>query len=122
MLKKRDLLALSELTDTHKRAISRHPEMVELKREKRELMVEMRSLAGTVKNAEKPFPHLYQRHKAVDREMTKLRKTLVTDTREMARKDYFRNAPVLKVDRQIKQLLGDPDAESYDADSSGDED
>lgn len=122
MLRKRDPLAPSELTDTHKRAICRHPEMLELKREKRELMAEMRSLAGTVKNAEKPFPHLYQRHKAVDREMTKLRKTLATDTRETARKDYFRNAPVLEVDRQIKQLLGDPDTESCDADSSDDED
>ncbi|KAI3287650.1 hypothetical protein DTO002I6_7616 [Penicillium roqueforti] len=122
MLRKRDPLAPSELTDTHKRTICRHPEMLELKREKRELMAEMRSLAGTVKNAEKPFPHLYQRHKAVDREMTKLRKTLATDTRETARKDYFRNAPVLEVDRQIKQLLGDPDTESCDADSSDDED
>ncbi|CAG8128817.1 unnamed protein product [Penicillium nalgiovense] len=121
MLRKRDPLAPSELTDTHKRAICRLPEMIELKREKRELMAEMRSLAGTVKNAEKPFPHLYQRHKAVDREMTKLRKTLATDTRETARKDYFRNAPVVEVDRQIKQLLGDPDTESCDADSSDDE-
>ena len=72
--------------------------MLALKREKRELMVEMRSLAGTVKNAQKPFPHLYQRHKTVDKEITKLRKALATDTRETARKDYFRNAPVLEVD------------------------
>ncbi|KAI3097945.1 hypothetical protein CBS147333_9183 [Penicillium roqueforti] len=122
MLRKRDPLAPSKLTDTHKRAICRHPGMLELKREKRELMAEMRSLAGTVKNAEKSFPHLYQRHKVVDREMTKLRKTLATNTRETARKDYFRNAPVLEVDRQIKQLLGGPDAKSCDADSSDDED
>lgn len=54
--------------------------------------------------------------------MTKLRKTLATDTRETARKDYFCNAPVLEVDRQIKQLLGEPDVESCDADSSDDED
>ncbi|KAB8074604.1 hypothetical protein BDV29DRAFT_190849 [Aspergillus leporis] len=90
----------SKLTDTHKR----------LKREKRELMAEML------------FPQLYQRHEAVSREMTKLHKTLATDTREPARKDYFSNAPVLEVDRQIKQLLGEPDVEPCDADSSDDED
>ena len=80
MLRKRDPLAPSELTDTYKRAICRHPEILDLKREKRELMAEMRSLAGTVKNARDSFPHLYQRHEAISREMTKLRKALVTDT------------------------------------------
>lgn len=54
MLRKRDPLAPSELTDTHKRAICQHPEILVLKREKRELMAEMRSLAGTVKNAQSP--------------------------------------------------------------------
>jgi hypothetical protein len=75
-----------------------------------------------VKNAQRLFPQLYQRHEAVSREMTKLHKTLATDTREPARKDYFSNAPVLEVDRQIKQLLGEPDVEPCDADSSDDED
>ena len=122
MLRKRDPLAPSELTDTHKRAICQHPEIMELKQEKRELMAEMRSLTGTVKNAQTSFPHLYQRHEAVSREITKLRKALATDTRETARKDYFRNAPILEVDRQIKQLLGEPDVETCGADSSDDDD
>lgn len=51
MLRKRDLLAPSDLTDTHKRAICQHPEILQLRQEKRELMAEMRSLAGTIKNA-----------------------------------------------------------------------
>ena len=122
MLRKRDPLAPSQLTDTHKRAICQNSEILELKREKRELMAEMRSLAGTVKNAQNSFPHLYQRHEAVSREMTKLRKVLATDTRETARKDYFRNAPVLEIDRQIKLLIGEPDVEKCGADSSDDED
>lgn len=44
---KRDPPVLSKLTDVHKRAICQHPEILELIREKTELMVEMRSLAGT---------------------------------------------------------------------------
>ena len=54
--------------------------------------------------------------------LAKLRKTLATDTRETARKDYFQNAPVLEVDRQIKQLLGESDVERFEAESSADED
>lgn len=122
MLRKRDPLAPSDLTDAHKHAICLHPEILQLRREKRELMAEMRSLSGTVKNAREPFPHLYQRHEAVKKNLAKLRKTLATDTRETARKDHFQNAPVLEVDRQIKQLLGESDVEGCDADRSADED
>lgn len=122
MLRRRDPLAPSDLTDAHKHAICLHPEILQLRREKRELMAEMRSLSGTVKNAREPFPHLYQRHEAVKKNLAKLRKTLATDTRETARKDHFQNAPVLEVDRQIKQLLGESDVEGCDADRSADED
>lgn len=62
MLRKRDPYAPSELTDSQKRAICQHPGLLQLKREKRDLMEEMRSLADTMKNAREPFPHLYQRH------------------------------------------------------------
>ncbi len=56
------------------------------------------------------------------REMAKLRKTLATDTQLTARKEYFRNVPVLEVDRQITQLLGEADIKSCGAGSSDDED
>ena len=38
---------------------------------------------------------------------------------EAARKDHFQNAPVLEVDRQIKQLLSKSDEISDDEDSGG---
>ncbi|EGC45731.1 conserved hypothetical protein [Histoplasma capsulatum var. duboisii H88] len=101
MLRKRDPLAPSDLTDAHKRAICQHPEILQLMREKRELMAEM--------------------HEAVKKDLAKPQKTLATDTRERARKDYFQNAPVLEINRQINQLLGESDVGS-DADSSADED
>ncbi|THC96075.1 hypothetical protein EYZ11_004448 [Aspergillus tanneri] len=50
------------------------------------------------------------------------RKTLANGTWKTARKEYFHNAPVLKVDRQIKQLLGQSNNTHGDADSSEDKD
>ncbi|CAP91150.1 Pc13g00810 [Penicillium rubens Wisconsin 54-1255] len=41
---------------------------------------------------------------------------------QSARKEYFHTAPVLEVDRQIKQLLGQSDVDQSDAGSSEDED
>ncbi|KAJ5771487.1 uncharacterized protein N7511_003538 [Penicillium nucicola] len=109
--------------NTHKRAICQNPEILQLRREKRELMAEMRSVAGTIKNARDTFPHLFQRHETVKKDLAKLRKTLAIETRETARKAYFNNAPVLEVDRQIKQmLLGESDVEERDADSSAEKD
>ncbi|EKV17642.1 hypothetical protein PDIP_30550 [Penicillium digitatum Pd1] len=123
MLRKRDLSAPSDLTEAHKRAIFQNPGILQLRREKRELMAEMRSVAGTIKNARDTFPHLFQRHETVKKDLGKLRKTSAIETRETARKDYFNNAPVLEVDRQIKQmLLGESDVEERDADSSAEED
>ncbi|QQK41882.1 hypothetical protein Pdw03_4736 [Penicillium digitatum] len=114
---------LVRFAGTHKRAICQNPEILQLRREKRELMAEMRSVAGTIKNARDTFPHLFQRHETVKKDMAKLRKTLAIETRETARKDYFNNAPVLEVDRQIKQmLLGESDVQERDADSSAEED
>jgi hypothetical protein len=67
----------------------------------------MRPLAGTVQNAWEPFPNLYHRHDEVKKNLAKLIKTLVDGAKQMIRKDYFHNAPVLEIDRQIEQLLGD---------------
>ena len=70
-----------------------------------------------------PFPHLFQWYETVKKDLAKLRKTLTIETREIATKDYFNNAPMLEVDRQIKQiLLGESDTEERDADSSAEED
>ncbi|KAL4778139.1 hypothetical protein BJX76DRAFT_366673 [Aspergillus varians] len=68
--------SLSDLTDAQKHFICQNPEVLELRWEKRELMEEI--------------------HKEVKKELSQLRKTL----------EYFHTAPVLEVDRQIKQLLG----------------
>lgn len=122
MLRKRDPLTPSDLTDAQKRTVRQHPKVFELRREKRELMEDMRSLAGTIGKAREPFPHLYQRHEEVKKELSQLRKTLANNTRQTARKEYFHTAPVLEADRQIKQLLGQSDVDQSDADSSEDED
>jgi DNA repair exonuclease SbcCD ATPase subunit len=99
MLRKRDPLASSNLTNAQKHTIRQNPEVLELRREKRELMEEMRSLAGIIGKAREPFPHLYQRYKEVKKELSQLRKTLTNNTRQTARKDYFHTTPMLEVNR-----------------------
>jgi hypothetical protein len=114
MLRNRDPLAPSDLTDEQRKVIRRDPEILELRRERRELKEEMRSLAGTVQNARKPFPNIYHRHDEVKKSLAKLRKTLVDGTKQTIRKDYFHNTPVLEIDRQIEQLLGKGDGAVLD--------
>ncbi|BCR88235.1 uncharacterized protein ACHE_40799A [Aspergillus chevalieri] len=120
MLRNRDPLAPSNITDEQLQAIHQHPEILELRREKWELKEEMRSLAGTIQNARNHFPDLYQRHDEISRKLTKLRKALQDNTQQTARKDYFHTAPILEIDRQIQQLLGKSGAENCDADSTKD--
>ena len=55
----------------------------------------MRSLTRTVQNA-----------RGVQKSLVRLRKTLRDGTKQSTRRDYFRNAPVLEIDRQIEELLG----------------
>ncbi|KAL2861060.1 uncharacterized protein BJX67DRAFT_391634 [Aspergillus lucknowensis] len=99
MLRKRDPLAPSGLTNAQKHTICQHPKVLALRQEKRELI-----------------------HEAIKKKLSQLRKTLANNTQETARKEYFHTAPVLEVDRQIKQLLGQSDFGQSDADSSEDED
>jgi Protein of unknown function (DUF3435) len=121
MLKNRDPGAPSELTDEQRKVINRHPGILELRREKRELKEEMRSLAGTVQNAREPFPDLYQKHDEITKRLAKLRKTLRDDTKQTSGKEYFHNAPVLEIDNQIEQLLDKSDVEALLDDIEDDE-
>jgi hypothetical protein len=123
MLRKRDPTApSSKLTEKQRRTICQDPQIVELRQAKREAMEEMRSLAGTKKKARQTFLYLYQRHESLCKELSQLRKRLAKDTKETARKGHFYNAPILKVDRQIKRLLGQADPEDSNVDSPDKED
>lgn len=118
MLRKQDLSApSSELTKEQRRTICQDPRILELKRAKREAMKEMQSLTRTKKKAQQAFPHLYQRHESLCKELSQLRKALAKDTKETTRKDHFYNTPILEVARQIKRLLSQPDRKDRDVDS-----
>ncbi|KAI3015039.1 hypothetical protein CBS147347_11311 [Aspergillus niger] len=86
-LRKRDPLAPSDLTDAQKVTICQHPKVIELRREKRKLMEQMRSLAGTIGKAKESFPQLYRSHEEVKKELSRLRKSLANDTQETVRLD-----------------------------------
>jgi hypothetical protein len=121
MLKNRDPMAPAGLTDEQMGAIRRHPEVLGLRRKKEELKEEMRSLAGTIQNAQKLFPDLYRMHKEVGKKLAKSRKALRDNTRQTARKDYFHAALVLEVNRQIEQLLSKSDTDDDDANGGADD-
>ena len=86
-LRKRDPLAPSDLTDAQKVTICQHPKVIELRREKRKLMEQMRSLAGTIGKAKESCPQLYRSHEEVKKELSRLRKSLANDTQETVRLD-----------------------------------
>ncbi|EED12255.1 hypothetical protein TSTA_003170 [Talaromyces stipitatus ATCC 10500] len=104
----------SELTEEQRHIICQDPRILDLRRAKREVMEGLRSLAGTKREAQETYPHLYQRQESISKELSQLRKTLAKDTKETTRKDYFYNASILEVDRQIKQLLSQADPEDRD--------
>ena len=76
MLRNRDPLAPSDLTDEQLQTICRHSCILELREERKRLKDEMRSLAGTVQNAEMSHSDLYWKHDEVKRKLTWLRKIL----------------------------------------------
>lgn len=121
MLRKWDPSApSSELTEGQRRIICQDPRILELRRSKREVIEEMQSLASTKKKAKDSFPHLYQQHKSLSKELHQLRKTLAKKTKKTIRKDYFYNAPILEVDKQVNEFLGQANSKDHDADSDRD--
>lgn len=74
------------------------------------------------KEAGLSFEIIYQRHEAVTKDLSQFRKPLANDTRETDGKEYFQNAPVFEVDRQINQLLGQADIKDCDDESPSDKD
>ncbi|KMP09863.1 hypothetical protein CISG_02623 [Coccidioides immitis RMSCC 3703] len=93
MLRNQNLCALSGLIKKQLQAIYRDFCILRLQQEKKELFKEMKLQLRTLQNAKKLCPELHQRHHEMEKELTRLRKTL-------------RTAPVHKVNRQINQMLG----------------
>ncbi|RHZ51562.1 uncharacterized protein CDV56_106148 [Aspergillus thermomutatus] len=65
----------------------------------------------------------YELHKSLPMTYDSSRQALqaLTSIKGTKQKEYFHNAPVLEVDKQIKQLLGQSDVDDCDADTSEDE-
>ncbi|RHZ45040.1 uncharacterized protein CDV56_100457 [Aspergillus thermomutatus] len=95
------IIAAMQISD--KPAFVRHIESIPLD--------ELIERSGRLKEIKQPLAGLAK----------KIEKYRTNDTRQTARKEYFHNAPVLEVDKQIKQLLGQSDVDDSDADTSEDE-
>jgi hypothetical protein len=71
----------------------------------------MRSLAGTVKAAGRPYPELYRQHN----EVCKKRKALRDEAKKKRREEYYDTMPKIEVDKQIDQLLNKQNKDLSDA-------
>ena len=69
----------------------------------------MRSLAGTVEAAKDLYPEVYQQYQEVCNMQQKVRRTLRQTTKQRIRKEYYNTMPTAEVDKQIDQLLSNPD-------------
>jgi hypothetical protein len=92
-------------------AVRCHPRILELRKEKKELIDEMRSLVGTFKNTKQIYPDLYWKHVEVNRTLMRVREIFLDVALAKVREDYFENAPVIEIDKQIKQLLAKADTD-----------
>jgi len=111
----RDPLAPTKLDDNQLNVISRDPRVLELRGERLELTRKMRSLAGTVEAAKDLYPEVYQQYQEVCNMQQKVRRTLRQTTKQRIREEYYNTMPTAEVDKQIDQLLSNPDG--YRSDS-----
>jgi hypothetical protein len=88
---------------------------VQLRREGLRLRDEMRSLAGTVKAAERPYPELYRQHNEVCKKLTRVRKALRDKAKKKRREEYYDIMPKIEVNKQIDQLLNKQNKDLLDA-------
>jgi len=75
----------------------------------------MRSLAGTVEAAKDLYPEVYQQREEVRKMQQKVRRTLRQTTKQRIREEYYNSMPTAEVNKQIDQLLSNPD--EYQSDS-----
>ena len=115
MSKNRDSLAPTGHTDEQLETIRRMPRIIQLRRERLRLRDEMRSLAGTVKAAEGPYPELYRQHNEVCRKLTRVRKAFRDEAKKKRREEYYDTMPKNEVDKQIDQLLNKQNKDLSDA-------
>jgi hypothetical protein len=113
---RRDPLAPTDLGDEQLEAIRRNPRIVQLRKERLELRNEIRSLAGTIEAAQELYPELHLQHAKVIKRLHKERKALRKKAKEEMKEEYHDTMPTIEVDKQIDQLLDNPDADLSDLD------
>lgn len=106
MLRKSNPLAPSGLTDAHRRAICQHPEILQFRQEKRDLIEEMRSLAGSVKKPNGPFLNFMQATKLSRRTPLNLENSWQVTPKSQTESNISKLHPCLKsTDRSSSFLV-----------------
>jgi Protein of unknown function (DUF3435) len=104
MNRKRDPRAPKDITNEQRRSISRHPRLVEMRREQGQLHGEMVAQYGSMRKA--GGTKMHKRHKELGQQIPRLRQQLVRAEKSKAKQSYFATMPVHEVDKQIDQMLG----------------
>jgi hypothetical protein len=81
------------------------PRIIQLRKERLRLKNEIRSLARTVKAAEKSYPKLYRQHNEIYKKLTRVKKALRNETKKKRREKYYDTMPKIEIDKQIDQFL-----------------
>jgi Protein of unknown function (DUF3435) len=107
MNRHRDHLAPSDLTEDQLEGIKGSGHIRHLREQRLTLRDEMRALYGTLKKAKHADPDRYREHETVVKELTRVRAVHRRERKAEFRQDYFETMPVVGIDKQIDQLLGE---------------
>jgi hypothetical protein len=104
MNRKRDLQAFKDITNEQRRSISCYPHLIELRRKRRRLYVEIIARYGSMRKAE--GTEIHKRHKELGRQIPRLRQQLRREELSKTKQSYFETMPVDEMNKQIDQMLG----------------
>ena len=103
----RDHLAPSDLTEDQLEGIKDSDQIRHLREQRLALRDEIRALYGTLKKAKHADPDRYQEHETTIKELARVRAVHRRERKAEFRRDYFEIMPVVEIDKQIDQLLGE---------------
>jgi Protein of unknown function (DUF3435) len=121
MNRHRDHLAPSDLTEDQLESIKDSDQIRHLREQRLTLRDEIRALYGTFKKAKHADPDRYREHEAAVKKLARVRAVHRRERKAGFRQDYFEIMPVLEIDKQIDQLLGETADTNLSDESTDDE-
>lgn len=90
------------------------PAFRELRQRRNQLRIEMRSAHGSVEEAQRVESDLSEGHRQICRELERTRRILRRQEKTTARAQYYDTMPTLELEKQVKPLRENPNADLSD--------